>query len=112
MCKHCIGSYQKDRMRKEPLDENELAMFKRLQTLDPKKLAARLPAWIKTHNRLTAAPKPFVFKPNQPPVFPSWITNCGARYAPPIKIPSAYANTPMDSYIRSFEILNNLISTS
>jgi len=56
-------------MREEPFDENEIALFERLKTMDAKKLAAKVPVWAKPIN----PPKPFVFKPHQPPVFPSYV---------------------------------------
>ena len=56
-------------MREEPFDENEIALFERLKPMDAKKLAGKVPLWAKPVN----PPKPFVFKPNQPPVFPAHV---------------------------------------
>lgn len=53
-------------------DPVKLARFARAQRLTGPKLAAMMPAWLKTWVRNHAAPEPFVFVPNQPPRFPAW----------------------------------------
>jgi hypothetical protein len=106
MCKHCDNAYS---LRPTPLDDNELALLRRLKEInDTAKLAARMPAWIKTHNRLCAPPKPFVFKPNQPPVYPSW-TNRPTTVTwvdADMGIPSG--GQSMAKYILAFEKMNCL----
>ena len=55
----------------EDIEPNEWARLERARaTTDPRKLAAMLPAWLKRDLALRAAPKPYVFVPNQPPVYP------------------------------------------
>lgn len=106
MCKHCP---KVPVLRPTPLDADELALLARLKEIDDTaKLAARLPAWIKTHNRLTAPPKPFVFKPNQPPVYPSWVLACGKSEPQVLHIPDVREKESMADYIRRFEEANLL----
>jgi len=112
MCKHCIepgGS----KMRDTPLDENELAKLARLKKTDPAKYPAMMPAWIKTHNRLVAVPKPFEFKPHQPPAYPSWIANCGKpltadQEANLRRYPQWREGMSVAEYVRTFESMNVL----
>jgi hypothetical protein len=105
MCKYCCAV----NFRITPLDDNELALLARLKGIhDTAKLAAKLPAWIKTHNRLTAAPKPFVFKPNQPPVYPSWVLACGKSEPQVLHIPDVREKESMADYVRRFEEANLL----
>ena len=54
------------------LDEDELNLYQHLKTINPARLSAMLPAWIKRHNAARALPKRFVFIPNLPPVYPAW----------------------------------------
>ena len=53
-------------------DPVKLARFARAQRLTGPKLAAAMPAWVKTWIRNHSAPDPFVFIPNQPAKFPAW----------------------------------------
>ena len=53
-------------------DPVKLARFARAQRLTGPRLAAMMPAWLKTWIRNHSAPEPFVFIPNQPPKYPAW----------------------------------------
>jgi hypothetical protein len=53
-------------------DPVKLARFARAQRLTGPKLAAMMPAWLKTWTKNHLAPESFVFIPNQPPKYPSW----------------------------------------
>ena len=63
-------------------DPVKLARFARAQRLTGPKLAAMMPAWLKTWIRNHSAPEPFVFIPNQPPKYPAWTCSCGC---PPVR---------------------------
>lgn len=94
--------------RQSPFDENEIAKFQNLFSLDEKKLASRLPTWIKSHMRSIALPKQFVFIPNAKPVYPTWYFT--KQHDIHLCIPPYFEGKSTQAYIESFDSLNNLRS--
>lgn len=94
--------------RQSPFDEKEIATFQNLFSLDEKKLASRLPRWIKAHMRSIALPKQFAFIPNAKPVYPTW---CFTKQRDiPLNIPYCFKGKSTQAYIESFDSLNKLRS--
>ena len=93
---------------RDSITDVELARFQRAkQITDTRKLQAMLPAWIKSHMKAVAPPKPFVFVPGQPASFPARLTR--RDYCVDLrKFPPCGTETKLTEYIAEFNRINNL----
>lgn len=101
-----------NQLRETPFEPNEIAKFKLLKQIKPERLAARLPAYVKKHLNAVAVPKPFVFVPNQPPVYPTSINGVPLFTSvtkPVPKIPGYDTLDQASEYIAKYDELNNLV---
>lgn len=117
-CGECLPSANHG-MRNCPATDLELAQLKRARKLtDPKKIAALMPAWLKS--ALYKPPKPFVFVPDKKPVYPS--LPAGASWktkAHPADVrPDAFSDRELlaadttAAYVARWDELNGLRSIS
>ena len=119
MCEQCNKWYaslpdreDKHGIKRVPLRDTltdvEIAKYRRAKMItDPRKLSAMLPAYIKTHMRNVAPPKPFIFEANRPPKFPAWTTHSGMAEVDLRKFP-AFQTDNLKLYIDDFNLLNGL----
>lgn len=104
MCNACNVEHDRE-MRCTPLDEDEIRMLKNLKAMDPKKLAARVPAWAKP-KRLVSAPR---FVPGAAPVYPR--QSQPNRALPILRAFPPEETASVAAYVKAFERANRLRST-